>query len=233
MNASINNAHNKNLNRQFDLISAIAAELKGSSLHNAKKSFKKKEHVYYTGKEADEIYIIVKGSIKVEKKVGYDNVLIKNIFSKGDLFGEVALLNNATRADFAVALEETELYVFRSIDFNRYMRYNSNLTAYILELINKRLIEAELKIESFAFNNSRTRIINFLLDLVKTSGQRLGFEILVRKFFTHQEIANSTATSRQTVTTVLNQLKRDNLINFNRKRLLVRDINLLKKQLFK
>ena len=44
---------------------------------------------------------------------------------------------------------------------------------------------------------------------------------------THQEIANLTATSRQTVTTILNELRNKNIITFNRRRLLIRDMDLL------
>ena len=54
--------------------------------------------------------------------------------------------------------------------------------------------------------------------------------MLVRKFNTHQEIANLTATSRQTVTTILNELRTRNLITFDRKRLLIRDLELLQKE---
>ncbi len=51
--------------------------------------------------------------------------------------------------------------------------------------------------------------------------------MLVRNFLTHQEIANLTATSRQTVTTVLNELRNKNVLTFNRKRMLVRDMEKL------
>jgi len=44
---------------------------------------------------------------------------------------------------------------------------------------------------------------------------------------THQEIANLTATSRQTVTTVLNDLRNKNILTFNRSRLLIRDLDRL------
>ena len=54
-------------------------------------------------------------------------------------------------------------------------------------------------------------------------GERVGYETVVRKFLTHQEIANLTATSRQTVTTVLNDLRNKGLIKFDRRRLLIRD----------
>ena len=49
-------------------------------------------------------------------------------------------------------------------------------------------------------------------ELMQKRGERVGFETVVRKFLTHQEIANITATSRQTVTTVLNDLRSRDII---------------------
>jgi CRP-like cAMP-binding protein len=69
------------------------------------------------------------------------------------------------------------------------------------------------------------------VDLVEKNGQRVGYEWVVRNFITHQEIANLTATSRQTVTTVLNELRNGEIITFNRKRLLVRDVDKLKAEI--
>jgi len=93
------------------------------------------------------------------------------------------------------------------------------------------VLEMESRLESLVFKDSRSRIVEFVVDLAEKKGQRVGYEWVVRKFITHQEIANLTATSRQTVTTVLNELRNDNLLTFNRKRLLVRDLELLKKEI--
>jgi CRP-like cAMP-binding protein len=89
----------------------------------------------------------------------------------------------------------------------------------------------EQRLESLVFKDSRSRIIEFLIDLVEKRGERVGYEHVVRKFITHQEIANLTATSRQTVTTVLNELRDKELLTFNRKRLLVRDFEKLHEEL--
>ncbi len=72
--------------------------------------------------------------------------------------------------------------------------------------------------------------MELLIEMVEKKGQRVGYEWVVRKFITHQEIANLTATSRQTVTTVLNDLRNKNLLTFNRRRLLVRDMDALKRE---
>ena len=98
-----------------------------------------------------------------------------------------------------------------------------------MKIMGSRMLEMEQRLESLVFKDSRTRIIEFLHELGEKKGQRVGYEMLVRKFMTHQEIANLTATSRQTVTTVLNELRNRNLLTFNRKRLLIRDMEKLGK----
>lgn len=67
-----------------------------------------------------------------------------------------------------------------------------------------------------------------MLRIIEEKGKKVGYEIVVRQFMTHQEIANLTSTSRQTVTTVLNILKNQSIITFDRHRLLVRDYDKLK-----
>lgn len=50
---------------------------------------------------------------------------------------------------------------------------------------------------------------------------------MIQTKLTHKDIASLTGTSRQTVTTILNELKEANVINFDRKRILIRDLNKL------
>jgi CRP-like cAMP-binding protein len=73
--------------------------------------------------------------------------------------------------------------------------------------------------------------VEFLVNLARTKGQRVGYEWLIRKPVTHQEIANLTATSRQTVTTTLNDLRFKKLLTFNRSRLLIRDLDKLTEEM--
>ena len=73
----------------------------------------------------------------------------------------------------------------------------------------------------------RTRIIEFLKDAAAWKGEKVGFETMIQTRLTHKDIASLTGTSRQTVTTILNDLKEKNLINFNRKQILIRDLEKL------
>jgi len=77
---------------------------------------------------------------------------------------------------------------------------------------------------------SRQRVVQFLLDYVNEVGQRVGYEYVIKKPFTHEEIGNLSDTSRQTVTTVLNELKGKNLIHFTRRYILIRNLEALEEE---
>ena len=101
---------------------------------------------------------------------------------------------------------------------------------FFMIMMGSKVIEMENRLESLVFKDSRSRIVEYLTELVEKRGQRVGYEWVIRNFITHQEIANITATSRQTVTTVLNELRTAEIITFNRKRLLIRDLDKLKSE---
>lgn len=195
---------------------------------HANKTFKKGEYIYLPDEYADRLYFISEGKIKVGTYSSEGKEITKAILSKGEVFGELSLVGQDKRRDFAVALEDTIACIITVEEMKGLMREHSGLNVFMMELLGSRLLKMERRLESLVFKDSRTRIIEFLRDLAKDKGQRVGYETLVRGFLTHQEIANLTATSRQTVTTVLNELRRENIITFNRRRLLIRDLEKLK-----
>ena len=85
--------------------------------------------------------------------------------------------------------------------------------------------QIERRFESLVFKDARTRIVDFIVDLGRENGIEIGKEILVKHHLTHMDMANLTATSRQTVTTILNELKEKNLIHLERNQFLIRDID--------
>ena len=109
-------------------------------------------------------------------------------------------------------------------DLKELMRSNFQLCDKVMALFGNRLIRAETKLESLIFKDARTRIVEFIKDSVARSGMKIGFEMLLKHSLTHQDIANITCTSRQTVTLVLNELRKSDVIYFNRGKILVRDM---------
>jgi hypothetical protein len=70
-------------------------------------------------------------------------------------------------------------------------------------------------------------IVEFLKETAGERGRQVGFETLLKHGLTQQDIANLVGASRQTVTAILNELKKSNLIHFNRNSILIRDMDKL------
>ncbi|HHG83436.1 MAG TPA: Crp/Fnr family transcriptional regulator, partial [Bacteroidetes bacterium] len=133
------------------------------------------------------------------------------------------------REDFAQAMDQGVVICAMSVDdMESLIARNSQMGMQVTKLIGFRLRKMERKLKALIFKDARTRIVDFIREMAEEMGRPAGTETLVRHSLTHQEIANLTASSRQTVTTVLNELRAKNVINFERKRILVRDLKALK-----
>jgi len=200
----------------------------GKLEEHEQKDYSKGSYIYLPNEYADKVFFLTDGRVKIGTYSDQGKEVAKAILGPGEVFGELSIIGNSSRHDFAYAMEDTHVCIMSVQDMKNMMREYNALTLFLMKLMGSRMLEMEQRLQSLVFKDSRTRVIEFLYDLADKKGQRVGYEMLVRKFLTHEEIANLTATSRQTVTTVLNELRNGNIITFNRKRMLVRDMEQLK-----
>ena len=62
----------------------------------------------------------------------------------------------------------------------------------MLFLFGQRMMAAENKLENLIFKDARSRIVNFLHEVVAKRGRQVGYEMLLKHSLTHQDIANIT-----------------------------------------
>ena len=192
-------------------------------------NFKKGQFIYFQDQPADHIYMIADGRVKIGSYSSQGKEVTKTILSKGEIFGELALTGEQQRSDFAQSMTDGTKVCSLGIDMmQELMLENKSLSLKIFKLIGLRIRKLERRLESLVFKDARTRIVEFIKEMAEEQGQKVGFETMIKNKLTHQDIANLTGTSRQTVTTVLNELRDDNLINFDRRRILIRDIDKLR-----
>ncbi len=194
------------------------------------KVYKKGEYIFLPEEMADKVFFLTEGSVKIGSYSDSGKEITKAILGKGEVFGESSLIGEEKRRDFAIALEETTVCAVTLEEMKSLMRDHSALGLFLLRIMGSRMLEMEQRLESLVFKDSRSRVVEFLVQLGQRKGKRVGFETLVPRFMTHQEIANLTATSRQTVTTILNELRNKNILTFNRRRLLIRDMEQLARE---
>jgi CRP-like cAMP-binding protein len=180
---------------------------------------------YDAGDATCHLYFLLKGTVKTCKNSPDGREVIKTILHPVSMFGELGIVGEKYRHETAETMnKEAEYVVIALQDFQRFMRSQHSLCLKFLEMIGSRLLRVEEKLESLIFKDARARIIDFLVESATQRGRRVGFEMLFKHCLTQQDIANLTGTSRQTVTSVLNELKKENLIYFNRNTILIRDM---------
>lgn len=189
--------------------------------------FAKHQVLYKPGQPANKVYFLLRGVVKVAVHAEKKDI-IKYVVRGGNLFGESCLTGEAQRRDFAYAMDDqVEVLEFDSNTLLAVMKNNFAFAQSLLHFLGERLRYTETQLEKVVLKDSKSRILEYLHQMGVEQGRQVGFETLVKHNMTHQDIADLTGTSRQMVTAVLNQLKRSNVLYFNRKKILFRDLNAL------
>ena len=184
--------------------------------------------IYFPNDTADYIYMVANGRVKIGHYLDDGKEVVKAILTTGEIFGELALAGEEKRTDFAQAMDDdTTVCPLNIEDLKDLMKENKELSFKLLKLVGLRLMKLERKLELLVFKDARTRIIEFLRDAASWKGKKVGYETMIPTKLTHKDIAALTGTSRQTVTTILNELKEKNLIYFDRRKILIRDLEKL------
>jgi CRP-like cAMP-binding protein len=177
---------------------------------------------------SDRVFFLLRGTVKTCTLASDGREVIKRVLHPLAMFGELGLVGEQRRTESAFTMNEEVNYITVSIaNFKRLMQGNHQLCLNVLQLIGTRLLVAESKLEGLIFKDARSRIIDFLKESANQRGRRVGYEMLFKHCLTQQDIANLTGTSRQTVTSVMNDLRKENLIYFNRNTILIRDMGKL------
>lgn len=193
------------------------------------KSYPKNTFIYNPGEEADWVYFVTSGVVKTGTISEEGKEVIKNILYTGEMFGELGLSGMIERPDFASSLKgQVEIVKIPVKILKDLIARNPEVGLRMIEKLGARITRSEKRLEQLVFDDARTRIIGFLKEQAEKNGMKFADETLIRHGFTHQDMANITGTSRQLVTIVLNELKKENLINFDRSSILIRDLSKLK-----
>ena len=186
------------------------------------------QFIFMPDEVADYVYILLKGRVKTGTFSAEGREVIKEILQPETFFGDLALTGETKRSDYAQALhDDVEYLAIRVVDFQQLMQQNQRLVFACLQHLTHRLQRVEERLAKLVLKDARERIIEFLVETAGKEGRRVGYETLLKHHLTQQDIANLTGTSRQTVTSVLNDLRKSNLIYFNRNSILIRDIEKL------
>jgi CRP-like cAMP-binding protein len=199
--------------RKFALFAELDDRELGSVANVAKSRRYAKDDVVFHADESGDIFCLIKeGQVKVTMISPEGKEIILSMLGPGDFFGEMALLDDEPRSATVIATEPLEVVTIWRSDFLQILAENFPLTRKVLAELSKRLRNASNRIESLATMDVYGRLARFFLDLARDQGKVLdnGYVAVTRP--THQAIANMIGTSRETVSRLIHDLMKQNLL---------------------
>jgi len=178
----------------------------------------------YGDGDYSKIYLLIKGKIKITECDEIDNELIKDILTAPDVFGDLSLDGHPLLDEFAEALTaNTVVCVFNVPDFKRLMQENPLMALSYANIVNNKLKKLQGRHSDLVFRDAKSRLIRFIKNWAVSDGDRIGDKIVLNNYLTHTDIARVIATSRQSVNTLLNELRDSGMLFYNRKRIELND----------
>jgi CRP/FNR family transcriptional regulator, cyclic AMP receptor protein len=174
--------------------------------------------VFYQPEDVSEVLFFLKqGRVQLYRISPEGKKLVIATLGPGSLFGEMTLLGQQMHSAFAEALDDCLILVMNRTDLERLILNKPAVGLRLLDSTGKRLREAERRLEDMAFKGIPARLASLLLRL---SAERQSDEITG---LTHQDLAETIGTYRETATQVLNDMKTDGLIEIGRKHIRILD----------
>jgi len=174
--------------------------------------FEKDQVIFYEQDAGDVCFAMASGKVKVTIASPEGKEIILSVLESGDFFGEMSLFDNSPRSATIVAMEPAEVYSIRRADFLHLLGENFTIARKVLTELSVRLRRANMKIESLAHMDVNGRLARYLMNLARDSGKRLGNGYIAVVRPTHQEIANTIGTARETVSRLLHEMGEKGII---------------------
>ncbi len=114
------------------------------------------------GEPGDELYIIQKGSVKITKIVEDKEVLLA-MLKTGDIFGEMALLENKPRSANVVAHEDAHMLAVNRANFERMVQTQPQLITRLTQLLAERIWMAYRQLANSIMEDPLGRLYDRLL----------------------------------------------------------------------
>ncbi len=173
------------------------------------KQFKKNKIILHEEDTNVFMYVILSGKVKVTRTNEEGKEVILAMHQADDFFGEMSLIDGKTVPATVVAIEDSDIMIISRKSFHSMIFSNRKVLEELMQILCSRLRESWDRIDILSFNNASQRIKMLFILLADKHGKKTDKGTTLNVKLTHQDIANMTGISRETVTRVIDKLQRD------------------------
>lgn len=193
--------------------------------------YRRGDLVFDARQQSQYLFLVTSGIVKVVSFY-QQNEMLYDYYLPNQIVNAEAVFSSSTKDLLATASTHLTKVKRLSIDnFQKALESQPSLHQDLASHLMQSLLRTQERLLRLTLLSAEQRVVHFLLAHNEKAGRRVGFEYVIKPLPTHQEIGHFAGTGRQTVTTVLNDLRRQDIVHFNRHYLIIRNLDALKAKL--
>jgi CRP/FNR family transcriptional regulator, global nitrogen regulator len=213
-------------------ITVMLRQMSGAAYPPVVETFERGKTIFFPGDPAERVYFLQKGAVKLSRVYEQGEEITVALLRENSVFGVLSLITGqkADRFYHAVAFTPVELLSVPIEQVEKALKENPELSMWMLKGLSTRILQTEMMIETLAHRDMGSRLVSFLLILCRDFGVPESGGITIDLKLSHQAIAEAIGSTRVTVTRLLGDLRQDNMISINKKKITVHNPTTLSQQ---
>ena len=207
------------VDRQAAVSAALASVFRGKLCdlirpNRKTTTFNRHQVIYDMGDGERTLFFLQNGVVKVGTISASGREVIYDVRKGGDVVGELSA-SEQLRSDRAVALEQTDALAVPFQEVMVLLLKKPDLIAVLVDVLCRALKEAYAQVNTLAIDDTVHRLIKVLIGLATKLGRQSGSLVEIPTYFTQEEIAQMAAARRERISTALNSLRRQGLVQYS------------------
>ena len=190
--------------------------------------YKKRTVVFTEGSDKEAVYFIQDGMVKAYKTDENGNEHIVSFLNKGDMFPHTGLFNPNPYPATAEVIVDTKLLAIPIHSFEKLLNRIPEISIKVMRGLSAKIEELQQKLQELTGNDVQNRALSFLLKLAEKQGRVKNGAVHIPMPMTNQEFASAIGTTRETVNRLINQLRKDAILETDRYGYIIKDFEALK-----
>src|SRR3712207_5093889 len=189
----------------------------------ANRTYRPGDAVYREGEYGDALYVLVSGVMKLFRPYSGSKEATLRLLTSWDIFGHLAFAGEARQRAYAEAVTECVVTKVPKIFVERAVKQEPRVAFKIMTLLELRLVQYEELVKCLLPRETEVRLANLLPILAQKFGERKNGVVTIDLRLTHQDLAAMVASTSESVTKVLNDMRSRDIIVVDAGRVTLKD----------
>jgi CRP/FNR family transcriptional regulator len=200
------------LKKSFFFSSISEPTLREISRLFIEEKYDREDYIYFEGDLPEWLHIVLEGRVKLLKHSDTGKDIILQVYTPGDMFGEVSLFDRKPYASSAQAMEPSTVLKLSRKDFFLFVGRHPFVSNEMIIDLGRQLREAHATIKSLAVDRVEQRIAHILLKLADKVGVSEKGGIMINLPLTRQDLADMAGTTVETAIRVMSRFTKSKFI---------------------